>query len=246
MSDFWSLIVLTSLGSLAGLVGAAAFLLIKSWTAFLARYSIPFAAGVFLTVALVGVLPEALELSGPEVLFTTLGAFLAAYILEAFAVDVHHHDDLEHDHLHSHSTKLVIIGDTIHNFLDGVAISAAYLANPGLGLITALSTFFHEVPHEIGDFGILLKAGWRRLHIVGINLISAGFTFFGVFLVFVYSPSERLQAHLLAATAGIFLYLCAVDFLPQSQKSGTKKQAFSALIFGVILMLVVILLTPQH
>ncbi|NCN82653.1 MAG: ZIP family metal transporter [Candidatus Pacebacteria bacterium] len=246
MSGFWPLVALTTLGSIAGLIGGIAFLYIKSWTAFLNRYSIPFAAGVFLTVALLGVLPEALELASPDVLLTTLLAFLAAYVLEVFVVDVHHHDDPGHNHLHKSSAKLVVVGDTIHNLLDGVAISAAYLANPGLGVVTALSTFFHEVPHEIGDFGILLKAGWQKKHIIWVNLVSACATFLGAILIFVFNPSELLQGHLLGATAGIFLYLCAVDFLPQTQKNTNKKESIVALLLGVLVMFVVISLTPHH
>jgi len=246
MSELLPLFLLTSLGSFAGLVGGIAFLFIKPWSSLLARYSVPFAAGIFLTIALVGILPEALELAGTEILFTVLVAFLTAYIFETYIVELHHHDDPNHTHQNTGSAKLIVVGDTIHNFVDGIAIAVAYMANPGLGMITALSTFFHEVPHEIGDFGILLKAGWKKRNIILVNLASAGFTLLGAVLVFYTHPSVRVQAHLLAATAGIFLYLCAVDFLPQSQKTTTKTQAISALLIGVILMFAVIQLTPQH
>ncbi|NCN06648.1 MAG: ZIP family metal transporter [Candidatus Pacebacteria bacterium] len=246
MSDFLPLLFLTTLGSFAGLLGGIVFLFVTPWSKLLARYSIPFAAGIFLSASLIGVLPEAIELAGVDILLTVLLAFLAAYLLETFVVDVHHHDDRGHTHAHTSSTKLIVIGDTIHNLVDGIAIAVAYLASPGLGIITAISTLLHEIPHEIGDFGILLKAGWAKRRILITNIVSASFAIFGSLLVFFLHPSPQVQAQLLAATAGIFLYLCAVDFLPQSQKNTNRKQTVSALLLGVFLMLAVIYLVPHH
>lgn len=246
MSELLPLLLLTLLGSFAGLAGGVAFLFIDSWSKLLARYSIPFAAGVFLSVTLVGVLPEAIELSSPDILLTTLISFLAVYLLETFVVDVHHHDDPGHTHRHTSSAKLIVIGDTIHNLVDGIAIATAYLVNPGLGVITAISTLLHEVPHEIGDFGILLKAGWRKSRILIVNVVSAASAVLGALFVFYLNPSEQLQAQLLAATAGIFLYLCAVDFLPRSHNTTNKKQTVTALLLGTFLMLAVIFSVPHH
>jgi zinc and cadmium transporter len=140
---------------------------------------------------------------------------------------------------------LVIVGDTIHNFIDGVAIAASFLINPGLGLITAVSTFLHEVPHEIGDFGILLKAGWQRSHIFLVNLISASFSILGAILVVFVIPSEYLLGLLLAVAAGLFLYLGSSDFLPHADEGLTKNKAMASLLVGTTIMLSVFWLIPH-
>ena len=104
---------------------------------------------------------------------------------------------------------MVMAGDTIHNFVDGVAIGASFVVSPVLGAITAFSTFLHEVPHEIGDFGILLKAGWRRRNILLTNIISALATLIGAFLVYLMPVGDHILGVFIAIAAGLFLYLGA-------------------------------------
>lgn len=237
MNEMIFIFALAALGSVVALLGGVFFLFSKKWSDFLATYSVPFAAGVLLSVSLVGLLPEALHMMGEEAFTVVLFSFLAAYLFEHFVFDIHHHEG----HTHSvvkRSIPLVIVGDTIHNFIDGVAIAATYFASPGLGIITTLSTFLHEVPHEIGDFGILLKAGWKRKKIFLVNFLSASATFLGAGFVLFLSPSETVSGFLLAVAAGLFLYLGASDFLPhihEGQKN--NKNGIVALILGVAIML---------
>ena len=148
MWDLINVLALAFLGSIIALVGGVVFLLKKSWSNFLSAYSVPFAAGVMITVALLSLLPEAMELGGEKSLLVILFAFLFSYLFENFFCDLHHHQhECRHHHQSKNSAVLVIVGDSIHNFIDGLAIAATYLVNPGLGLITTLSTFLHEVPH---------------------------------------------------------------------------------------------------
>ncbi len=222
MADLFSIVGLALLGGVLGLVGGVMMLTVKSWTKILSTYAVPFAAGVLLTVSLLGLLPEASEIIGEAAFVAVFLGFLGSYLFESAFFALHHHEGHAHESKQKASVGLIIFGDTIHNFIDGVAIAAAYLINPGLGLITAISTFLHEVPHEIGDFGILLKRGWPNKKIVAVNLISALSTIIGALAVLYLAPSEVLEGYLLAGAAGLFLYLGASYFLPQAEERGNK------------------------
>lgn len=235
---------LALLGSVLALIGGLVFLLVPAWSKWLAKVSVPFAAGVLLTVTLVGLIPETIDLAGEDALVIVLAAFLASYFFEQFVFALHHHED-DHHHQVAKSVPLVVVGDTIHNFVDGVAIAASYLVNPGLGVITAISTFLHEVPHEIGDFGLLLKAGWSKTNVLKINFFSALATFVGVGFVWFFPATESILGYLIAAAAGLFLYLGASDFLPQLEK-GQAKTNVVALLAGVAIMLSILYAIPHE
>ena len=246
MIDYFLLFLLSLLGGMVGLVGGFAFLSIKSWSRWLSIYSIPFAAGILLTVALIGLLREAVDLSGENAFLVTVLAFLGAFLFEQFFVHIHHHETCEHCPVKKSSISLIIFGDTIHNAIDGVAIGAAFVVSPGLGLITATSSFLHEVPHEIGDFGILLKTGWKAKKIIAINVISSLATVLGAFAVVLLSPSDTVIGTLLAVSAGIFLFLGASDFVPHiGKKNEGKLESILMLLVGVIIMILTIYAVPH-
>lgn len=239
------LILLALLGSVVALVVGVVFLSVEKWSKFLSKYSVPFAAGVLITVALIGLLPEASHILGEKGFLIVLLTFLLAYVFENLICDLHHHDHGSGCKDHSGSAWLVIMGDTIHNFVDGVAIGASYLVNPGLGLVTAVSTFLHEVPHEIGDFGVLLKAGFKKRKIILVNLISSLMTLVGALLVYYLGANELVSGYLLSGAAGMFLYLGASDFLPHASEEMTTKKAMMVLLLGVIMMYVTLSLVPH-
>ena len=246
MTEFLMIMCLVLVGSVLALIGGVLFLSIKAWSKFLAKYSVPFAAGVLLTVSLIGLVPEAHHLidhqAYPVILFTLIGV----YLFETWVCHLHHHQCEDDDH-HFHGSALwVIIGDTIHNFVDGVAIAAAYLANPGLGLAITVSTFLHEVPHEIGDFGVLLSLGWNKTKIVIINLFSSLAALGGALLIFFFNPGDQVFGYLISVSAGMFLYLGASDFLPQADNKLSKINAVFALLLGVGLMYLTLQAIPHH
>lgn len=236
------------LGSVIALLGGVVFLYNRKLSSILEKYSIPFAAGVLVTVSLLGLIPEATHEIGESAYKIVLLSFLAVYIFEHMFFDIHHHDDAdEHRHgIKKSSVGLVIFGDTIHNFIDGVAIGASFMINPNLGLITAFSTFLHEVPHEIGDFGILLKAGWGKMQVLKVNIISSLMTVVGAFTVYYFNSSNTLNGSLMAVSAGVFLYLGASDFLPKIESDGKNKlKSILPLIFGSLIIIATILLLPH-
>lgn len=246
--DLLMILILSTIGSLAGLVGGVIFLVKKNWAKALSRNAIPFAAGVLLSVSLLDLLPEAVENLGTAGYSIALGALLASFFFEQFFAHLHHHHERRETLLRA-TVPLVVFGDTIHNFIDGVAIAAAYLTNPYFGYVVTLATFLHETPHEIGDFGVLMSAGWSRTKTFCANLISALATFPGALLVYFFLRETPGQVGiLLAISAGVFLYLGASDFLPEisEEEPGAPpwRNAFLLLI-GVAIMFVLTLVSPE-
>lgn len=252
------LLALTVFASLVALIGGAAFLYTKALSVWLDKYGVPFAAGTMIVTAVIGLLPEALHAIGPASFVVFTFSFLSFYILEKLILKFHHHvHDHDHDgHRHSKnslrsSVPIVLFGDTVHNFIDGVAIAVAYTINPGLAAITAFSTFLHEVPHEIGDFSILLKAGFSRKKVLLINVLSASISILGAIMIGYVSPSEIVIGYLLAMTAGVFFYLGVVDFLPhafESEKNfspASKLAVVAAVLAGALIMYVSLSVVPH-
>lgn len=252
MNEFIQIIGLSLFGSVIGLIGGIAFLFNERLSEKLEEYSIPFSAGVLLTVALVGLLPEAVDIVGETAFAVTLFTFVGAYLFENVLFKLHHHEQGHHhdhdhdDHVSGKAIPLVIIGDTIHNFVDGVAIASSFIVMPGFGIITAISTFLHEVPHEISDFGIMLQAKWKRKDILFINILSALSTVLGALLVIFFLREGKEIGILLGVSAGLFLYLAATDFVPQIRQQG-KPPIISVIPFlvGIIIMFVTLGLVPH-
>ncbi len=246
MSELGAIMVLAIIGSFFGLIGGIIIIYNKKLRGVLSKYSIPFAAGILVTVALMGILPEAVDMAGESVFSTMLYSFMGAYLFEHLLFSIHHHERGEKGVHFDTAVPLVIVGDTIHNFIDGVAIAATYIASPGLGVITAISTFLHEVPHEVGDFGILLKAGLSNSKVILINLFSACATIFGALIIYYVPQNNMVIGHLLAIAGGLFLYLGATDFLPHIHDVNiSKNKAMASLVIGVILMVSILSIIPH-
>lgn len=238
MSELTNLLLLAFIGSVAGLIGGLLLILNKRLASFLCDYATPLAAGVFLGLALLDLLPESVELIGSMTFTVVLIVFVVLFLVERFLFSLHHHHDIEDHHQHgTTSIPLVIFGDTIHNFLDGAAIAASFVVNPSLGLLVAVSAFLHETPHEIADFSILLSKGWSKSKTLGVNFLSALATFPGALITYYYSGSfENGAGILLAIAAALFLYVALTDFLPEVEHSHRRsigKQAL-VLILGIV------------
>lgn len=249
MSPFLSILALSLFGSVLGLFGGICFLADRRLAKVLSVLSIPFAAGVLIATALTHLIPEAIEVNGEYGSVFVLIAFLASFFFEEFFANMHHHRDHKHVSKKHGSVELVLFGDTIHNFIDGVAIAAAYLTDPRLGVFVALATFLHEVPHEIGDFGVLVSHGWSRMKAIVANLLSALVTVVGATLTYLFAEQvEPLLGVLLAISAGVFLYLGASDFLPDlvNSKKGKRRSTFAALIAGVLVVILLSFFAPEH
>jgi zinc and cadmium transporter len=230
------LILYSLIGGVFSLIGG----LILLWNTELSKKIITpllaFAAGSFLAASFLDILPEALEsVEDPHpVLMWVLGGFSLFFILErVFMRYFHTHAEGKHDHAdHTESLPfLLILGDSLHNFLDGIVIALAYLANPVLGLTTTLAVAAHEIPQEIGDFSILLNQGWSKAKIVAINIFQSILTVVGVVIGYYAGMSlEAYLPYLLAGVAGIFLYLSASDIIPEIHHHGGHKSLYAIVI----------------
>lgn len=249
MNDLIAVTLLSLLGGVLGLFGALFFVFNKKTSSTISKIAIPFAAGVLITVSITHLLPEVAEISGHDGFKVVLFAFLASFFFEEFFANMHHHAGHTHGAKLHGSVPLVLFGDTIHNFIDGVAIAAAYIVDPRAGIVVAVATFLHEVPHEIGDFGVLLSAGWTRARAFTANFLSALVTIgAAMFTILAQDLVEPWIGTLLAISAGVFLYLGASDFLPELGQGSnkTRKLQFFFLLAGVIVILAVGSLVPEH
>jgi len=199
-------------GALSVCAAAFALLVRAAWVQSLVSYAI----GALLGAAFLEVIPHAFEHGEPHsVAASILGGILAFFLLEKLFIWRHSHDDQEAAHDHGRSGALIVVGDTIHNFLDGVLIAAAFLQDTQLGVITALAIVAHEIPQEVGDFLILLNSGYSKLKAFWLNILSSGATLVGGVLgYFVLQVVLGWTPVLLGIVAASMIYVAVADLIP--------------------------------
>ncbi len=214
---------LSILGSLGGVIVASSFLLLgESIRTRLIPWLISFAVGTLIGVALLDLVPEALVRLTPRAAMLTLVlGILAFFLLEKAVIWRHCHDD-EACHVHNRAASLVIVGDAFHTFVDGAVIAAAVLTSVPLGLTTALAVAAHEIPQEVGDVAILLRAGYSRLRAFTLNVLAgAGGILGAAAMVFAGRALPQLLPYVLAFAAGNFLYVAMADLIPDLHRGHT-------------------------
>jgi len=185
---------------------------------------VSFAIGALLGAAFLEVIPHAFEHGEPHtVALSILGGILVFFLLEKLLLWRHSHDDQEvaiapdngHTHDHGRSGALIVVGDTIHNFLDGILIAAAFMQSTQLGIITALAIVAHEIPQEVGDFVILLNSGYSKAKAFVLNLLSSCATLVGGVLGY-YSLQiiEGWTPVLLGIVGASMIYVAVADLIP--------------------------------
>ncbi|MCX6551006.1 MAG: ZIP family metal transporter [Acidobacteria bacterium] len=203
------------LGSLGGLLLGAALLLFREQVrAKLVPWLVSYAVGTLLGVALLDVIPEALQSLKPTPVFATLlCGILVFFILEKVVLWHHCHDD--HCAEHAAAAPLILIGHAVHNFIDGTVIAAATYVSIPLGLTTALAVAAHEIPQEVGDFAILLHAGYSRTRALWLNVLSGSSAIVGVLMAgFIISRLPDILPFFLPVAAASFLYIAMSDLIP--------------------------------
>ena len=237
------LIFYSLIGGLFSLTGGILLLLNSSLTEKIITPLISFGAGAFLAAAFLDILPEAVERTNEphDVFISALVGFILFFILERLKMIISGGHNAKH--IHSEHTEslpfLLILGDCIHNFLDGIVIAIAYIANPVLGLPAALAIAAHEVPQEIGDFAILLNLKWSKKKIIIINIFQSLLTVPGVLVGYYISTFiEPYITLFLGGAAGVFIYLAATDIIPELHHRAGHKQFFQVVIpfIGSILL----------
>lgn len=216
------------------------------------RLGMPFGAGALLAAAFVGLLPEALESGSPQTIgLYAMGGFLVFFALERLLGWFHHHEEHHHSAVHGQRDAthqwLVIIGDTVHNAIDGVALGAAFLVSPEVGIATAVAIAAHEVPQEIGDFSILLSKGMKPSRVIIVNLLSALATVVAALAVFVYGSEAGINlSAVLSVTAGFFIYIAASDIVPDIHEKPRREGNIQAVMLAVGAVTVSLILLNMH
>ena len=240
--------------SVISLVGVFTLALSDKILRALISYLVSLAAGALLGDAFVHLIPEAFEKGDSTLIAATIlaGIFLF-FILEKILHWHHSHGQVEecvetlenHNHCHKPLGTIVIVADSVHNFIDGVIIAASYLVSLPVGLATTIAVVIHEIPQEIGDFGLLIHSGWSKKQALLFNFLSALAAAVGVLAVFVLGVGmEKFVPVALAFAAGGFIYIAAVDIVPELHKTtGFRKSLFQSLfmLFGFGLMFVLLL-----
>lgn len=216
------------LGGVVSLIGGALLISKKRMAQKLAHYATPFAGGALLAAVFLDLLKEGLETSEAEtVLLATLVGILTFFIAEGLLHWFHHHHEDEKNK-RDPKVSLIIIGDTLHNALDGVAIAASFLVSVPTGIVTTIAVAAHEIPQEIGDFGLLLSKGMRRKEVLLVNLMSAVATVFFAALTFALGSENALPLGLLLGiSAGFLLYIALSDVIPTIHNNRNEKKRFS-------------------
>jgi zinc and cadmium transporter len=229
MSVLQSILLVTALAGTVSVLVAASFSL--SLLSKMVHSMVSVSVGILLATALLHSLPEAFTMPGvnPQLLFATLLAgLLGFFLLEKIALlrHSHHHEGDGHDHHHGHDAEvagrsgwMILVGDGLHNFVDGVLIAAAFMADYQVGIFTAIAIIAHEIPQEIGDFIVLLNAGFTRTRALMYNLICGlSAVVGGVLAYFFLERAHAAMPYLLVIAASSFIYIAVSDLIPQMHR----------------------------
>jgi zinc and cadmium transporter len=235
------------LGSI-GAVSVAALLLVlpQRWIGRLVPHLISYAIGTLLSAGLLRMIPRALaDLSAHIVMAALLAAFATFYLLENLLVYRHCHE--EDCSVHSAGGTLILIGDAFHNFVDGLVIASAFLTSGHVGAMAGLAVVAHEIPQEIGDFGVLLHSGYGRGRAYCYNLLSSTATLLGaVGGYFTLSAFRHLVPYVLCISAASFIYIALADLVPgRRQRKGLGQLLVELLLIGGG-VLTIVMLTGGH
>jgi zinc and cadmium transporter len=215
---------------------------------------VSFATGALLGAALFGLIPAAVESAGlgatRSIGASVIAAVLVFFLLEKWMLWRHCHEPSEphhHDGSHAHRVAgpLLLMGEALHNVLDGVVIAAAYQTRPELGVATALAVFSHELPQEIGNIAILLAGGMPRVRALMLNLLSSLAAILGAaFATIAMDGVARLLPYALALAGGSLLYVAMADLIPGLHRQADPRRGVVQ--FALILAGLALILLTQH
>lgn len=233
-----SSVLLVSIVSLVGVFGLSLKQEILKKYVFI---FVSLAVGALLGDAFIHLIPEAIEEIGNTNLVAILiivGVFLF-FILEKFIHWHHHGSDIEENHIHPVG-KMILFSDGLHNFMDGVIIAASYMISIEIGIATTIAVILHEIPQEIGDFGVLIHAGYSKVKALFLNFVSAFFAVFGAITVFFLGEfAGSAIKWFIPLAAGGFIYIAIADLIPELHKEKNKLYSIIQVLvatIGVLLM----------
>ena len=220
--------------SLLSLLGILFFLIDPKLIRAVLLYLVSFSTGALLGDVFLHIVPDLAQEKGltTEIMLFMLLGILASFTVEKFIHWRHCHVLPEDDHGHHHSVGIMsALGESVHNFIDGVVIGASYLVSIPLGLATSLAIVFHEIPHEIGNVAVLLHSGFSRKRALQLNMLSAGTAIIGTLAVLVTSSSiGSVTDFLLPFAGGNLLYIAGSDLIPELHKETGARQGIIQLL----------------
>jgi zinc and cadmium transporter len=252
MSLLLLIVVFTAVGGFLSVLAASLFLVLpETQRSKVLPHGVSFAIGALLAVAFWGLIPHAAEEAGREefqwLSATILFGILGFFMLEKLLIWRHCHSGNceaqgDEDHSHHHAAgPLIIFGDSIHNFVDGILIAAAFLTDVRLGIVTSLAVAAHEIPQEVGDFAILLQSGYSRRKALWYNLLSSFATVLGGILAYFGLEGVRqLLPYIISLAASSFIYVAVADLIPLLHKKTDLRsslQQIGLIAAGVALVL---------
>jgi len=233
--------------SLISLIGVFTFAISAEKIKKLLIYFVSFAAGSLLGDAFIHLIPEAFESVENKILLSSsiLAGILAFFVMEKFLHWRHCHEVACADHPHPFSYVL-LAGDALHNFIDGLVIAASYLVSIPVGIATTLAVVFHEIPQEIGDFGSLIYGGFKKSKALLFNFLTALTAIAGALIVLVLQISGgQLTKFLIPFAAGGFIYVASADLIPELHKNTNPRISavqFASFVLGIALMYLLLFL----
>lgn len=241
MEVLFYILISTFIISLGGLIGIFTLAIKEKLVQKILLFLVSFSAGALIGGAFIHLLPEAAEkLKSDNLFLIVLFSFIFFFLVEKLLHWRHCHQG--HCEIHTFG-YMNLIGDSIHNFIDGLIIAATYLTSIQLGIITSLAVVLHEIPQEIGDFGVLLYAGFGKKKAIVANFLVALTAIFGGLVGYFLSFSiGHFTVYLLPFAAGGFIYIAASDLIPEIRKdTNLKKSLVSFVVFllGVGVMFLV-------
>lgn len=233
--------------SIVSLIGVLSLSIKSSRLKKVLVYAISFSAGALFGDAFIHLIPEAVEETGfglETSLYILLG-IIFSFVIEKFIHWRHCHMPHSKEHIHPFAV-MNLLGDGVHNFIDGLIIGASYLVSIPTGIATTIAVILHEIPQEIGDFGVLLQGGFSKAKALAFNFLTAATAVLGAIVSLVLSKQmPSLTAFLIPFAAGTFIYIAGSDLIPELHKEVNFKKSFVQLttfMMGIGVMILLILL----
>lgn len=210
-------------------------------------FFVSLAVGALLGDAFIHIIPEAFEsgISSVTLSILIIAGILIFFVIEKFLHWHHHGEDTQDNHIHPVG-RLILVSDAVHNLIDGLIIGASFMVSLPVGIATTIAVILHEIPQEIGDFGVLIHSGYSKKKALWLNFLSALFAIAGVLLSFILKESiESFASYALPIAAGGFIYIAMADLIPELNKNKNSKQSILqifAVMLGVLAMLALVML----
>lgn len=234
----FAIIIASLLESLASFAGGFLVIFHERFAKTFAHRALGFAIGALIGVSFFDIIPKAVEALGNRTAFLfVVGGIVLFFVLEKFLFWYHCHDGTCAVHTFTH---LILLGDAVHNAIDGVMIGLSFLVSIPLGIATTAAVIFHEIPQEIADFGVLMLGGYSRTRALWYNFLISLTTIAGALLAYIFGGAlGGILPYALAGIGGNFLYIALTDLMPEVHEETPPRHMFGQLVLiiaGIALM----------